>query len=403
MGHKTGWEAHQSVKQAERRSSFFKQLEELNSKVRAAEQVEQVVAGMTGDICALFGCDRLTLYVVSPSKTAIESRIKTGMDSFKNFSLPIAHSSIAGHVALTRRSYNIQDVYDEAELRAHSPDLRFLDKVDRRISYRTREMITAPIVNARNGELLGVLQLINNRLGGPFPTLIADGAREFCKALAEAFDGLAKAPLQVHTRFDALIALGSLSTAELELAKRFARRKKFDLEEVLIDAFKVGLDQLGAAYSHFFRVPYEPFRPDRKKSKLLQTIKREYASHNGWLVLEDMGPALTVLALEPDRLKATRRVQEVFPKHAVQFRVTTHREFLQTLDHFYGAQPGAAQRKADAALLERIQNIVSEALASAAPELQAVVRSERSRVTRDDTGDGTATVSIELGCRSGPV
>lgn len=394
---KSGWEAHQSAKQAERRSAFFRQLLALAEKVRAAEKVEAVVTGMVGDICALFGCDRLTLYVVSPSKTAIETRVKTGMDSFKDFSLPIAHSSIAGHVALTRRAYNIADVYDENELRAHSRDLRFLDKVDRRLGYRTREMITAPIVNARTGELLGVLQLINNRLGGPFPALVADGAREFCKTLAEAFERLEKRPIPVHTRFDPLVVQGSLSAAELELAKRFARRRKLDLEDVLLDAFKVGAEQLGAAFAHFFKVPYEPFRTDRKRSKLLQNVAREYAVHNEWVVLEDMGPALTVLALDPDRLRAARRVEEVFPQHAAKIRVTTRREFFRTLDQLYGPDPEAAQRETRAALLERVQRIVEDALAREAPDLQVALQGAKFLHGPEN---GAATIALELRCRT---
>lgn len=396
MDMKSGWEAHQSAKQAERRSAFFRQLQALSDKVRAADKVEAVVTGMIGEICVLFGCDRLTLYVVSPSKTSIETRVKTGMDSFKDFSLPIAHSSIAGHVALTRRAYNIADVYDENELRSHSRELRFLDKVDRRLGYRTREMIAAPIVNERTGELLGVLQLINNRLGGPFPQLVADGTREFCKTLAEAFERLEKRPSPIHTRFDPLVVQGSLSAAELELAKRFARRKKLDLEDVLLDAFKVGIEHLGAAYAHFFKVPYEPFRSDRKRSKLLQSVAREYAAHNGWVVLEDMGPALTVLALDPDRLRATRRVEEVFPQHAAKIRVTTRREFFQTLDQLYGHDPEAAEREARTALLERVQKIVDEALAREAPDLQASVLDGKCLPQSDD---GTTAITVELRCR----
>lgn len=390
MDHQTGWEAHKSSKQAARREAFLAQLAELTEKIRAASNIDGTMAGLSADISSLFGCDRFTLYAVTAGKTSIETRVKTGMDSFKHFSLPIAHSSVAGHVALTRRPCNIRDVYDQKELQAHSRELRFLDKVDRRVGYRTREMIAAPILGA-NGELLGVLQILNNRLGGPFPPLIEEGIQTLCKALAVPFEKRGALPFPIHTRFDPLVTLGALSVTELELAKRFARRKQLDLEDVLVDVFKVGLDKLGAAYAKFFRVPYEAFRSDRSKSVLLQNIKREYAIHNEWVVLEDMGPALTVLALDPERLKATRRIESLFPKHAVRFRVTTRREFFQTLDLLYGPA-GSGDADPEAVLLARIRRAVGDALA-AAPELGAI-RIDSVKASQDADGERRLTVEL---------
>ena len=404
MTQEASWEEHQSLKRAERRLGFLRRLQELINKIHSTENIDEIMLDLSRDICSLFSCDRLTLYTVSPCRTAIESKIKTGMDSFKNFSLPIANSSIAGHVALTKRSFNIRDVYDSDELRSYSRELRFLDKVDTRTGYHTREMVAAPLVNARTGELLGVLQLINNRMGGPFPELVEEGVRELCKTLAIAFEQRLKTPETVHTRFDPLVVLGSLSRPELELAKRTARRKRLHLEDVLIDEFQVTPAQLGAAYAQFFGVPYEPFQSERRKLNLPHNFKREYVEHNGWLILEESGKTLTVVALDLDRLRATRTVEDLFPEYDVQLRVTTRREFLQTVEQLYGSATAPANpRSSDDALIERLHRIISDALASGAPELQANLQAAESQIARisgasslDGSAKAQLTIRIEL-------
>ena len=76
--------------------------------------------------------------------------------------------SVAGYVALVKKIVNISDVYDEAELKSHSPEMHFLREVDRRTGYRTKQMLVAPLIDARTGDLQGVIQLINNKAGVPF-------------------------------------------------------------------------------------------------------------------------------------------------------------------------------------------------------------------------------------------
>jgi hypothetical protein len=57
------------------------------------------------------------LYVVHEDQSAIVSRVKTGLNTAKELKLPIGSQSIAGFVAMTQRTLNIADVYDEAELK----------------------------------------------------------------------------------------------------------------------------------------------------------------------------------------------------------------------------------------------------------------------------------------------
>ena len=55
---------------------------------------------VSADVCALFNADRLTIYSMGEDKSSIVSKVKTGLNSFKDLKLPIAEHSIAGYVAL---------------------------------------------------------------------------------------------------------------------------------------------------------------------------------------------------------------------------------------------------------------------------------------------------------------
>jgi hypothetical protein len=132
---------------------------------------------LSGEICSLFNADRLTIYSVGEDKASIVSKVKTGLNSFKDLRLPIADQSIAGYVALAKKTVNIRDVYDDGELKAINPSLRFLQEVDKRTGYRTKQMLVAPVVDAQNGELLGVVQIINNKAGTPFAAVAQEGVK----------------------------------------------------------------------------------------------------------------------------------------------------------------------------------------------------------------------------------
>jgi hypothetical protein len=71
---------------------------------------------------------------------------------------------------------------------------------------------------------------------------------------------------------------------------------------------------------------------------LLKNLKREYVESNQWVPIEDTREGLVIMCLDPERVKSSRIVQNVFPKARLVYRVTTLKEFKDTLNHFYGAE-----------------------------------------------------------------
>ena len=320
------------------RLAFLKTLQVVTNKIHATSNADEIMLEMSQDICNLFNCDRLTIYVLSEDKQSIVSKVKTGLNSFKDIRLPISEQSVAGYVAATRKAANIRDVYDEVELKSYSPSMQFLKEVDRRTGYRSKQMLVAPILDMPGNELLGVIQLINNRSDAPFPALAEEGILSLAQTLAVALTQRLKPRPFAQSKYDELVTDGVISAAELDLAQRSARRKGLGLEEALINEFQVKPSAIGNALSRFFGVPYEPFKSDRiKPMDLLRNLKREYVEANEWLPIEEGSDGVVVLAMDPERIKSARIVNNIFPKGKIVYRVTTSAEFIKTIEQFYGA------------------------------------------------------------------
>lgn len=316
---------------------FFKNLQAVTNKIHATSNIDEIMLELSQDICNLFNADRLTIYTVSEDRSSIVSKVKTGLNSFKDLKLPITEQSVAGYVAMTQKMANIRDVYDDVELKAYSPKMNFLQEVDKRTGYRTKQMLVAPISDGE-GALLGVVQIINNRDDVPFAAVAEEGVQGLAQTLAIAFTQRQKAVPGVRSKYDGLVSDAVISAAELDLAQRSARRKGLDLEEVLVKEFQVKPAAIGQALAKYFGDPYEPYRNERVKPiDLLRNLKRDYLESQQWVPVEETREGVVVVATDPERVRNSRVVNNIFPKSKVVYRVTTNREFLQVLDHFFGA------------------------------------------------------------------
>lgn len=321
---------------------FFRQLQAVTTRIHATENVDEIMLEASQDICRLFNADRLTLYAVNEDRTAIVSKVKTGLNTSRDLKLPISAQSIAGYVAHTRELVNISDVYDDEALKRIHPSLSFLKEVDKRSGYRTRQMLVVPVLD---GEVLhGVLQVINNKSNIPFGDLEVEGATQLCKTLATAIhqrvqrqqDGARRKA----TKYDGLVADGVLTHDELQQAVQKAREDSVTVEQVLMEELSIKPAQIGPSLSKFFGVPYEPSNPGRIRVEVLQgTLKPEFVMEQGWIPLEEGPDGLVVMCLDPEAVRNSRVVPQVFPRITkFAWRVTTQTDFNQTLNQLWGAQ-----------------------------------------------------------------
>ena len=323
--------------------NFSKSLQSVTNRIHATSNLDEIMLELSQDICGLFNADRLTVYLVSEDKASIVSKVKTGLNSFKDLKLPIAEQSIAGFVAVHKKLINIRDVYDDKELKAYSPQLNFLKQVDVKTGYRTKQMLVVPVTDSQSKDLIGVIQLINSKSGQPFPPVMEEGAAHVAETLAIAARQRQKPVAGLKGKYDHLVSNAVISAEELELATRSARRKNLDIETVLIDEFQVKLSAIGEALAAYFDVPYEPHKADRvKPMDLMKNMSREFVESSLWIPVDESKDGIMILTTDPEKIRGSKVVNNVYPKSKIIYRVCCTREFSATLDLFFGAGGASA-------------------------------------------------------------
>ena len=174
--------------------AFSRKLQAVTNKIHATRNIDEIILEVSEDICSIFEAEGLTIYVTTEDNSSIVSKVKIGLNEFKELKLPINLQSMAGYVASHKIILNIANAYDDAELKKISPNLRFLKEVDKKTGFRTKQMLVFPIVNLQDDSLMSVVQVINTLSGLPFPSICEEGAQELAKTLAIAFTNRRSSP-----------------------------------------------------------------------------------------------------------------------------------------------------------------------------------------------------------------
>jgi serine/threonine-protein kinase len=140
---------------AERHVERLHLLLETTTGLVAAPDQDTLLRLLSETAARLANADRATIYLVDPRSRELWSRVALG-ESVGEIRLPLG-VGIAGTVASTGETINLP----EAE-----SDPRFNPEIDRRTGYKTRNMLTLPMVSPQ-GKVVGVFQLLNKR-GSPF-------------------------------------------------------------------------------------------------------------------------------------------------------------------------------------------------------------------------------------------
>ena len=142
-------------------------VQEVGRALSAAGDLDTLLELIMSKITELMEADRSTLFVVTDDGRQLWSKVAQG-NARVEIRLDVGEG-IAGWVAATREIVNIPDAY---------ADGRFQPAVDHKSGYRTRSILSVPMLGALGG-LVGVLQVLNKQ-DGPF----TQGDEELLLALA---------------------------------------------------------------------------------------------------------------------------------------------------------------------------------------------------------------------------
>jgi signal recognition particle receptor subunit beta len=168
----------------EKERTSRRELTQITNQIVSAESIPHALMTLKDRILGLFEAERLTIYAIDVTHQELYSLQKTG-DVPEEIRVPKSFASIAGYTALARKTINIKDAYDAAELRGFHLNLRFDQRWDKQTGFRTRSVLAVPILFEKY--LLGVVQILNKWNGTSFTSMDEDTVEEIARILGIAF------------------------------------------------------------------------------------------------------------------------------------------------------------------------------------------------------------------------
>ena len=131
-------------------------VQEVSRALSTMGDLDQLLRLILEKVTELMEADRATLFLVSDDRSTLWSKVVQGGDVVE-IRLALGEG-VAGWVAQTLELVNIADAY---------ADQRFQPAVDLKSGYRTRTILSVPMIGALGG-LVGVLQVLNKKSSAPF-------------------------------------------------------------------------------------------------------------------------------------------------------------------------------------------------------------------------------------------
>ena len=325
----------------ERELEYRKKLTGITNQINAAESIPHILMTLKDKILELLDAERLTIYAIDTKNQELYSLQKIG-DVPKEIRVPKSFASISGFTALSRKTINIKDAYDAAELAKFHANLRFDQRWDKQTGFRTKSVLAVPILFEKY--LLGVIQLINKRHGPSFTSLDEDGAEELARILGIAFYNQHKVARQGKpSKFGGLVDKGIISEKDIETAVSSARVNNVPVEKVLMDDFNVPKEELGKSLasfynSQFFSYDGEQTIPQDLRERVPSDMWKKYVC-----APVERRPGMLVIAVD-DPQDLTRldgiRAMNLAPRY--DFQVALKHEILQYIATSYGEKADSA-------------------------------------------------------------
>jgi len=125
---------------------------ELSRQLSVPSDLDTLLRRVEDAALRVLDCERLTVFVSEPLANDLRSRLATGAHEIRT----PADRGIAGATFRESRVINVEDA---------AADPRFYDAIDRQTGFRTRSLLSVPLLGIDN-DTIGVLELLNKRGGG---------------------------------------------------------------------------------------------------------------------------------------------------------------------------------------------------------------------------------------------
>ncbi len=316
-------------------------INELSLTLNQAENIDEILLTLKDQILDIFEGERITVYAVEPTTKEIYSKVKTG-EGLAEIRVPVNKSSIAGFAAVTGKTVNVIDVYDESELNERYPGIQFDSSWDQKSGFRTKSVLAMPLL-IKDKYLQGVVQLINKQNGQSFNEEDERLLEKVAKGLAVAFynqNRIARKP----TKYDLLIAEHVISQDDLDKAIKRAREERSpirsDVSYVLINDFGVDKASLGESLARHYDTEFVEYSDTVMiPTSLLQGLNIKFLMKNFWVPFNREGDEIVIITDDPSDPEKLRGIRAAGLAEKVRFVVGLREDIVQFIEFSVGGRP----------------------------------------------------------------
>ena len=160
-----------------------RQLHFLSQMIHSSDYFEDMLKKLKQPLLKYFEAEAVTIYAVDEKRKEIYSKV-TYRNKLGKIRVPISPRSIAGYVAMVKKTLNIPDIKDLVKIKILHPKLAFDDSWEKVAGVYTKSLLTLPLIHG--SRLLGVLQLVNKKDMVPFSSKDEKNGLLISQALALA-------------------------------------------------------------------------------------------------------------------------------------------------------------------------------------------------------------------------
>lgn len=370
-------------------------LYEIIQELQNATRFFDVYLNIEKKLCALLKCERVVVYKRGRHKRELSGYLRAN-DKLQEVRLDFSPNSLAGYVAMTQKPLCIQDVTDEAGLRAIHPLLRNDAQADKLAGTRTRATMAVPVFYGKI--LIGVLQLVN-RIDGEFSPAEFQKLNVLATMLGEHFYGelgVTDGP------FDLLTKRGIISHEQLQdMANADSGRS---IAQRLVTDLHISREMVGESLQSFYQVPFAPFDLNTKvPAKLLENINPKYVRHQGWVPIAENGREVTILIDNPADADRIMVIEQLFRGRKIKLLLMFPEEIADIAEAALSGDDVSAhslEQLTDLAA-EEVIDIVSDQRDDAREHDSGVVRL-LNRLITDAYSRGASDIHIQSAANSRP-
>jgi type II secretory ATPase GspE/PulE/Tfp pilus assembly ATPase PilB-like protein len=313
--------------------SHSDRLLDITNRIHSARDTDEILIDLKDDIIKLFEAERLTVYTVDGIKKELVSRVKSG-DQIREIRLPISTDSLTGYAASTGELINIKNAYDDKELAAIDPNLRFDKTWDQKSGFRTRQVLVVP-VNFRK-YLMGVIEVVNCKNGGGFTERDEAAVQELATTVGIAIYNQKRMAKARPSKFDYLLENGLLTHKELDKAILDARKTRQDMESLLMHSYKLSKKDVGKALSHYYKTPFVEYNERIPiPGELLTGLKVSFLKNNCWVPIERKEEKIAIAIDNPFDLQRIDVIKPLFLGEQLEFRVALKEDIFKYIHLFF--------------------------------------------------------------------